>query len=92
MDPGTFVRREFKPPLERAKLPAFRFHDLMHFAVSSLIAQGADIKRLQATAGHASATYGHLMTDRVSEAAKLYHAVRPKVVAAVDGGRCRRRA
>jgi integrase len=76
-DPGNFVRREFKPALERAKLPSFRFHDLRHFAVSSLIAQGADIKLLQAIAGHASATvtldtYGHLMTERVSEAARLY--------------------
>jgi integrase len=77
MDPGNFVRLEFKPALEKAKLPAFRFHDLRHYAVSSLIAQGADIKLLQAVAGHASATvtldvYGHLMTDRVSEAARLY--------------------
>ncbi|HEY5660162.1 MAG TPA: tyrosine-type recombinase/integrase [Gaiellaceae bacterium] len=49
------VRREFKPALERAKLPSFRFHDLRHYAVSSLIAQGADIKLLQAIAGHATA-------------------------------------
>jgi integrase len=89
-DPGNFVRREFKPALERANLPAFRFHDLRHYAVSSLIAQGADIKLLQAIAGHASATvtldtYGHLMTDRVSEAARLYDPLRaPTVAAAVD--------
>jgi integrase len=89
--PGDyFVRREFKPALERAKLPAFRFHDLRHYAVSWLIAQGADIKLLEAIAGHASATvtldtYGHLMTDGVSEAAKLYDPLRvSKVAAAVD--------
>jgi len=62
-------------------LPAFRFHDLRHYAVSSLIAQGADIKLLQAIAGEASATvtldtYGHLMTDRVTEAAKRYDQLR----------------
>ena len=63
--------------LARAGLDAFRFHDLRHFAVSALIAAGADIKLLQANAGHASATmtldtYGHLMTARVQEAATRY--------------------
>jgi integrase len=77
LDPGNFVRREFKPALARARLEAFRFHDLRHFAVSALIAAGADIKLLQAIAGHASATmtldtYGHLMTARVQEAATRY--------------------
>jgi integrase len=77
LDPGNFVRREFKPALTRANLDAFRFHDLRHFAVSALIAAGADIKLLQAIAGHASATmtlevYGHLMTARVQEAALRY--------------------
>ena len=77
LDPGNFVRREFKPALARAGLEPFRFHDLRHFAVSALIAAGADIKLLQAIAGHASATmtldtYGHLMTARVQEAATRY--------------------
>ena len=77
LDPGNFVRREFKPALARAGLEPFRFHDLRHFAVSALIAPGADIKLLQAIAGHASATmtldtYGHLMTARVQEAATRY--------------------
>ena len=76
LDPGNFVRREFRPALARAGLN-FRFHDLRHFAVSALIAEGADIKLLQAIVGHASATmtldtYGHLMTARVSEAATRY--------------------
>ena len=91
-DPGNFVRREFKTALDAAKLPSFRFHDLQHYAVSSLIAQGADIKLLQAIAGHASATvtldtYGHLMTDRVSEAARLYDPlVQPEGRQEVDAG------
>jgi integrase len=105
MEPGNFVRREFLTAQQRAGLGewkteddgkrrwvgAFRFHDLRHYAVSSLIAQGADIKLLQAIAGHASATvtldtYGHLMTDQVSEAARLYDplAAPPKLAAAVD--------
>jgi hypothetical protein len=42
---------------------------LRHFAVSSLITQGADIKLPQAIAGHASATvtldtYGHLTSTQ----------------------------
>ena len=91
LDPGNFERREFKLAQQKAGLGewaseakderrwvgAFRFHDLRHFAVSTLIAQRADIKLLQAIAGHASATvtldvYGHLMSDRVTEAASLY--------------------
>jgi integrase len=81
-EPGNFVRREYKPALDRAGLPSFRFHDLRHFAVSALIAQGADIKLLQAIAGHSSATvtldvYGHLMTDRISEAAAHFDALHP---------------
>jgi site-specific recombinase XerD len=45
--------------------------------ITELIAQGADIKLVQAIAGHKDATmtlnvYGHLMTERVSEAADLY--------------------
>jgi integrase len=78
MNPTDFERREFKRALKLAGLEgAFRFHDLRHFAVSTLIAQRADIKLLQAIAGHASATitlgvYGHLLVDRVSEAAEIY--------------------
>lgn len=78
MEPGNFERREFMRALKAAGLEdAFRFHDLRHYAVSTLIAQRADIKLLQAIAGHASATvtldtYGHLMSELVTEAATLY--------------------
>jgi integrase len=78
LNPRNFERREFKRALKLAGLEgAFRFHDLRHFAVSTLIAQRADIKLLQAIAGHASATvtldvYGHLMVERVTEAASLH--------------------
>jgi integrase len=78
LNPRNFERREFKRALRGAGLEgAFRFHDLRHYAVSTLIAQRADVKLLQAIAGHASATvtldtYGHLMLERVTEAASLY--------------------
>ncbi|MBA3734844.1 MAG: hypothetical protein H0W90_06560 [Actinobacteria bacterium] len=47
----------------------------------ALIAQGADIKLLQSIAGHSQAsmtldTYGHLMHERISEAADLYDPLR----------------
>lgn len=50
-------------------LPAgFRFHDLRHYFASLLIADGADVKVVQARMRHASAkttldTYGHLWPD-----------------------------
>ena len=57
----------------RAKVPGlptgFRYHDLRHYLASLLIADGADVKTVQARMRHASAkttldTYGHLWPDR----------------------------
>jgi integrase len=57
----------------RAKVPGlpkgFRYHDLRHYLASLLIADGADVKTVQARLRHASAkttldTYGHLWPDR----------------------------
>lgn len=51
-------------------LPAgFRYHDLRHYFASLLIADGADVKVVQARLRHASAkttldTYGHLWPDK----------------------------
>jgi integrase len=47
----------------------FRYHDLRHYLASLLIAEGADVKTVQARLRHASAkttldTYGHLWPDR----------------------------
>ena len=56
----------------RAKVPGlptgFRFHDLRHYMASLLIADGSDVKTVQARLRHASAkttldTYGHLWPD-----------------------------
>jgi integrase len=55
---------------EVADLPAnFRFHDLRHYFASLLIADGLDVKTVQARLRHASAkttldVYGHLWPDR----------------------------
>lgn len=106
VDPANFVRREFKPALKRAGLgewqtdaedrkrwvSRFRWHDLRHYAVSTLIGAGADIKLLQTIAGHASATmtldtHGHLMNARVSEAAVRFDPLPERAaVAGVDVG------
>jgi integrase len=57
----------------RAKVPGlpptFTYHDLRHYLASLLIAEGADVKVVQARLRHASAkttldTYGHLWPDR----------------------------
>jgi integrase len=51
-------------------LPAgFRYHDLRHYFASLLIADGADVKTVQAGLRHASAktildTYAHIWPDR----------------------------
>lgn len=82
-NPATAAEREFRHALRRAGLPrlAFRFHDLRHYAVSQLIAQGASILQVARVAGHADPSvtlrvYGHLMADGLSEAARRYDPLR----------------
>lgn len=53
---------------KRAGLPGVRYHDLRHYAVSSLIRHGASIKEVQYFAGHATSgvtldIYGHMWPD-----------------------------
>ena len=48
--------------------PSFSYHDLRHYFASMLIADGADVKKVQAALRHASAkttldTYSHLWPD-----------------------------
>jgi integrase len=75
--PNTWIRREFYPARKAAGLPDLRFHDLRHFAVSQLIAQGADILQVARVAGHADPSitlrvYSHLMAAGLAEAAARY--------------------
>ena len=63
----------------------FRFHDLRHFAVSQLIAQGANILQIARVAGHSDPSvtlrvYSHLMADGLTEAAALYDPLRTVAV------------
>jgi integrase len=80
--PNGWLKREFYPALKRAGVEHFRFHDLRHFAVSQLIAQGANIVQLARVAGHADPSvtlkvYSHLMADGLAEAAARYDPLRP---------------
>ena len=59
----------------------YRFHDLRHTCVSRLVAAGADVKLVQAVAGHASPLitlkrYSHLLDSRISEAADRFDPAR----------------
>jgi integrase len=80
---SNFNRRVWRPALERAGLAeaGYRFHDLRHTCVSRLVAAGADVKLVQAVAGHASpmitlSRYSHLLDARVSEAADRFEPAR----------------
>lgn len=80
---SNFNRRVWRPALERAGLAqvGYRFHDLRHTCVSRLVAAGADVKLVQAVAGHASPLitlqrYSHLLDARVSEAAERFDPAR----------------
>jgi integrase len=62
---------------------SYRFHDLRHTAVSRLVAEGADVKLVQAVAGHSKASltldrYTHLTDERVREAAKRFDPARKR--------------
>jgi integrase len=87
MDPNNFVRREFKTALTAAKLEGFRWHDLRHYAVSALIAEGANILLIAKVAGHSDpsvtlSVYSHLMPAGLTEAAEKFDPMRAKVAAA----------
>ena len=56
-DAQNIVNRHFKPLLERAGLPAVRFHDLRHSCLSLLAQHGEPIRDLQALAGHATSAF-----------------------------------
>jgi site-specific recombinase XerD len=59
---GTPIRprnlvRQFKELLQKAGLPdTIRFHDIRHFAATTLLSNGADIPTTQAVLGHTDAS------------------------------------
>jgi integrase len=66
---NNFYRRQFKPAVAKARLPAtLRFHDLRHTYASFLIAQGAHPRAIMERMGHSSVevtlgTYGHILPE-----------------------------
>ncbi len=77
--PALEKLRKTNPDAKRGDLPAgerwpFRFHDLRHFSVTTLIAAGVDIRTVSERHGHAKATmtldrYAHALPERDREAA-----------------------
>jgi len=71
----------FRRYADRAGLPrTIRLHDLRHTAITNAISQGEDVLLVSAFAGHAKTSttvdlYGHLMPDRVREAARRMHSI-----------------
>ena len=83
LQPSNFRQRVWGPALRRAGLDreGYRFHDLRHTCVSRLVAAGADVKLVQAVAGHASPLitlkrYSHLLDSRVTDAAGRFDPAR----------------
>jgi integrase len=83
LQPSNFRQRVWDPALRLAGLEAegYRFHDLRHTCVSRLVAAGADVKLVQAVAGHANPLitlkrYSHLLDARVTEAAERFDPLR----------------
>ena len=79
LQPSNFRQRVWDPALQLAGLKGedYRFHDLRHTCVSRLVAAGADVKLVQAVAGHANPLitlkrYSHLLDARVTEAAERF--------------------
>jgi integrase len=70
LSPWAIERAMRKARSKVTGLPTgFRYHDLRHYFASLLIADGADVKTVQARLRHASAkttldTYGHIWPDR----------------------------
>ena len=72
--PGNLRRRVLKPACRCAGLRKVGFHALRHSYVSMLVAQGENVKTIQALVGHSSAkitwdTYSHLFDGTTKEAA-----------------------
>jgi integrase len=75
LDHHNMVRRYFKPALDKAELPAIRFHDLRHTYASIRLDQGDSIGEVSEDLGHSTPTvtlnvYTHKFRRNNKEAAK----------------------
>ena len=70
------ARAQGRRKLRTDELWPFRFHDLRHFSVTTLIAAGVDVKTVAERHGHAHVTmelnrYAHALPERDREAAAI---------------------
>jgi len=71
---GGNPNRAFKATLQRAGVPAIRFHDLRHTCATFLLGQGVNPKYVQELLGHADVgltlnVYSHVLPDMGDAAA-----------------------
>jgi integrase len=76
-DPKAWHDWEYLHAREKAGLPTIRLHDFRHYAVSKLIAQGANILVVAKIAGHSDPSltlrvYSHLFADGLADAASRF--------------------
>lgn len=73
IEAGNMIRRSFRPILEKAGLPAIRFHDLRHSTATLLLSLGIHAKVVQELLGHSQIsltldTYSHVLPSLQEEA------------------------
>lgn len=77
---SNFIRRNFRPLLQRAELPRITFHTLRHVANSILYAKGVNIRMLAERLGHSTTRttidhYSHVATGSQRAAARELDAI-----------------
>jgi integrase len=83
------IKRAWASLLKRAKIEAFRFHDLRHDTASQLVMRGVDIYSVSKILGHANVAttqrYAHLSADHVRAALSELEAINSPDGAAKGG-------
>ncbi len=75
MNPTNLRKRSFEPLLEKASLPAIRFHDLRHTCATLLLSRNVNPKIVSEMLGHATIaitldTYSHVLPNMQEGAAR----------------------
>ena len=75
VNPSNLRKRSFEPLLEKAGLPAIRFHDLRHTCATLLLSRNVNPKIVSEMLGHATIaitldTYSHVLPNMQEGAAR----------------------